>query len=111
MAAESGDFDDFTTEAYMHDAKTAADDTGVAKQRVHGFRRGICRDVKVLGMPSQQEVAHCAPHEVGLVPAAAKPGHYLESAVADVFTGYAVLIPGHDFQTVVPVPVSVSREV
>jgi hypothetical protein len=50
-------------------------------------------------MPAQQQVPDRAAYQVGLVPALAQAGHYLESAVADIFTGDAVLVPGNDIQT------------
>ena len=99
VAAEGGDLDNFPPEAHVDDTKAAPDDAGVAEQGVYGFRRGVGGDVEVLGMPSQQQVPDSAAYQVGLMPAVTQARHYLESAVADVFAGDAVLVPGDDIQT------------
>ena len=63
------------------------------------LRGGVRGDIKVLGVAAQQQVAHGAADQIGLVSLAAQTGHYLEGTVADVFAGYAVLIPGDDIQS------------
>ena len=98
MAAKGGDLDDFPAEAHVDDAETPADDAGIAKQGMHGLGGGIGGDIKVLGVTAQQQVAHGAAYQVCLVATAAQARHDLECAIADVLAGYAVLVPGDDFQ-------------
>ena len=99
MSAEGGDLDDLPSEAHVYDTKAPADDAGVAEQCMHGFRCCIGGDIKVFRVPAEQQVANGAAHQVGLVATAAQACHDLERAVADVFAGYIVLIPGNDIQT------------
>jgi len=82
----------------MDDTKAVADDALIAKQCMHCFGCCVSGDIKVLGVATQQQVAHSAPYQVGLVAVAAQAGHDFESTVADVFAGYAMLIPGDDIQ-------------
>ena len=58
MSAEGGDLDDFLAETDVNDPETAADDARIAKQGVNLLRGGIGGHVEVLGMVSQQQVAH-----------------------------------------------------
>jgi hypothetical protein len=66
-ATEGGDFDQFLTEHDMHDLEAAADDEGAAEQLLDLFRRGVGGDVEVLGLDAQQQVAHRAADDEGLV--------------------------------------------
>src|ERR1700748_1208067 len=52
---------------HVNEAEAAADDEGAAEQRLHLFRRGVRRDVEVLGLEVDQQVAHGAADDVGLV--------------------------------------------
>jgi len=64
---EGGDLDDFPAEAYMDDTKSAANNTGVAEQCVYRLRCGVRGNIEVLGVAAQQQVAHCAADQIGLV--------------------------------------------
>ena len=64
------------------------------------FLRGcVSRYVKVLGVATQKQVAHGTADQIGLVALGAQAGHYLESTVANIFTGDAVLVPGDNIQS------------
>ena len=98
MAAERGDLNDFPAHAHVHDAKAAADNARAAEQGVDFLGRGVGRHIKVLGVATEQQVAHSAADEIGLMVCIAQPRHDLQGAVADVLAGYAVLVPGNDLQ-------------
>ncbi len=69
--AEGGDFDDLVLAPaaidHVHDAKALADDEGAAEQALDLLGRGIGGHVEVLGAQAQQQVAHGAADDVGLV--------------------------------------------
>ena len=54
-------------EHHVHDAKAPADDEGAPEQRLHLLGRGVGGDVEVLRPQADQQVAHRAADDVGLV--------------------------------------------
>ena len=54
----------------MREPEAPADDAAVAEERAHVLGAGARRDVEVLGLAAEEEVAHAAADEVGLVAAA-----------------------------------------
>jgi hypothetical protein len=66
-ATEGGHFEQVLTEHDVHDLEAAADDEGAAEQLLDLFRRGVGGDVEVLGLDAQQQVAHRAADDEGLV--------------------------------------------
>jgi len=50
----------------MSQAETPAHQAAVAKQRFERFGMGVGGDIKILGLPPQQQIAHATPHQVGL---------------------------------------------
>ena len=49
-----------------HDAEVCADQFRGREERYDFVRRGVCRDVEILGGSAEQEVVHAATDEVGL---------------------------------------------
>jgi len=47
--------------------ETAAYQAAVAKQLAHLVGMRICRDIEILRLPAQQQVAHAAAYQVRLV--------------------------------------------
>ncbi|OIQ74112.1 hypothetical protein GALL_442470 [mine drainage metagenome] len=66
QGAIGGDFDDVAAEHDVHDAEAPADDEGASKQWLDLLGRGVGRDVEVLGLVAQQQVAHRAADDEGL---------------------------------------------
>ena len=95
VATERGYLDDFPAKAYMNDAKAAADHSGIAEQFVHFLGSGIRGHIEIFGMIAQQQVANRTAHQESLEALAAQTRHYLESAIADIFAGYRMAVPGY----------------
>ncbi len=51
----------------MHDLEAPADDARAPEQRLHLLGRGVGGDVEVLGLDAEQQVAHGAADDIGLV--------------------------------------------
>ena len=89
--AEGRDLDDLAqaailpaaAEHHVHDAKAPADDEGAAEQRLDLFGRRIGRDVEVFRAQAEQQVAHRAADDVGLVAAIDQRLHHLGGALID----------------------------
>ena len=71
VGAEGRDLDHLVLAAaavhHVHDAKAPADDEGAAEQALDLLGRGVGGDVEVLGPQADQQVAHRAADDVGLV--------------------------------------------
>ncbi len=67
VAAEGGHLEQVLAEHHVHDLEAPADDEGAPEQFFHLFGRGIGGDVEVLGFDAQQQVAHGAADDEGLV--------------------------------------------
>jgi len=75
IAAEGGHFHGGRFAAYQHDAEMRADEIGIRKHRGDFLGPGAGGDVEILGGNSQQQVAHAAAHQKGLVARAAEGGY------------------------------------
>ena len=95
---EGGDLNDLPAKTHVHNTETAPDDARVAKQRVHFFWGGVGGDIEIFRMPAQQQVSDRAADKIGLVVMASQARHHFERAVADVFAGDVVFVPGDDLQ-------------
>ena len=68
VAPERGDLDDLAAaEEDVREAEAPPDDAAVAEQGPHVLRPGARRDVEVLRLAAEQQVAHAAADEVRLV--------------------------------------------
>src|SRR5205823_3889492 len=64
--AKCRDFDDFGADMRVNETKPPANDECATKQRLYLFRRGIRRQIEILGIDSQQKVAYGAADDVGV---------------------------------------------
>ncbi len=92
VGAEGGHFDDFATEHHMCQPEAAANQAAVAEQRLDLFRGGIGGHVEVLGIASDQQVAHGAPYKVASEPGITQPVQHAQRVGADVLAGDGVLV-------------------
>ena len=96
---KGGNLDDFVFPAaaidHMHDAKTLADDEGAAKQVLDLLGRGIGGHVEVLGTQAQQQVAHGATDDIGLVARALEGLHHINGATVHQIRVYAMHLNRH----------------
>src|SRR3990167_4988764 len=67
IGAEGGDFDDLAAEVHVHQLETAADYPRVTELGAYLFGRGAGGDVEILGIDIQQQVAHAATDQIGLI--------------------------------------------
>jgi hypothetical protein len=79
----------------VHDAKTLADDEGAAKQVLDLLGRGIGGHVEVLGTQAQQQVAHGAADDIGLVARALEGLHHIDGATVHQIRVYAMHLNRH----------------
>ena len=82
-------------EHHVHDAKTSPDDEGSPEQRLDLFRCGVGGHVEVLRAKSQQQIAHCTTHDIGLVTGIDQRLHDLHSTLIDQGRVNLVLGLGH----------------
>ena len=67
VGAEGGDFDDLAAEVHVDELEAPADHACVAKLGADLFRGRTGGDVVILGIELQQQIAHTATHDIGLV--------------------------------------------
>ena len=67
VGAEGGDFDDLAAEVHVDELEAPADHACVAKLGTDLFRGRTGGDVVILGIELQQQIAHTATHDIGLV--------------------------------------------
>ena len=80
---------------HMHDAKAPADDEGAPEKRFDFFRRGGGGHVEILGPQAQQQVAHRAADDIGLMAGAFERLHHIRGASVHQRRVDAVLCGGH----------------
>jgi hypothetical protein len=80
--AEGGHLDDFVlapaAEDHVHDAKAPADDEGAAEVLLHLLGRGVGGDVEILRPQADQQVAHGAADDVGLIAGVLQRAHHAD---------------------------------
>ena len=84
MRSKRGHLNHFTQAAvlpppakhHMHDAKAPPDDEGPAEHGLHLLGRGVRGHIKVLGPQAQQQVAHRAANDIGLIPRVLQITHH-----------------------------------
>ena len=59
--AKSRDLDDLPAEEHMREPKAPADQAAIAKQPLHLFGQRVGRDVEVLRLDAEQQIAHAPP--------------------------------------------------
>ncbi|MCY1400414.1 hypothetical protein D9M71_155040 [compost metagenome] len=98
IGTEGGDLDDLAAEVDMHQLEAAADHPGVAEFVAHLFGRGAGGHVEVLGLDPQQQVAHAAADQVGLVAGPLQAVDHADSIAADLFVVQRVLAAAENFR-------------
>jgi hypothetical protein len=76
--AKRRDFDDFVAEAHMREMEAAADQPAVAEQLLDLVGMRVGRDVEVLRMQAEQQIAHGAADQKGLKTGVAQPVKHFE---------------------------------
>ena len=67
VPSKCGDFYDLSAKAHVHDAKTSAYDSGVAKQLVYRLGCRIGCNIEVFWVVAQHQVANGPANEVALI--------------------------------------------
>src|SRR5664279_2231832 len=67
VRAKRRGFDDLLVEEHVSESKPAADDPRVAKRRFDFVRRRAGRDIEILRLAPDEQVAHTSADEVGFV--------------------------------------------
>ena len=84
VGTEGGHFDDLVFAApakhHVHDAKTPPDQKGAAKQALDLLRCGIGGHIEVFGSQTDQQVAYCTPHHIGLKPRSVQGANHIQRA-------------------------------
>ena len=72
VRAERRDLDVGVAEEYVRQTEPAADQPAVAEQALHLVRMRVRRNVEILRLPAQQEIAHATTRQIRQEPAFAK---------------------------------------
>ena len=94
--SERRHLDDLASEAHVDQAKASTDDAAVAEQFAHLFGSRAGGHVEILGLQTEEQVAHAATHQIGLEAGPLQPVQDLERVVADVLARHVVLIARDD---------------
>jgi hypothetical protein len=94
--AERRHLDDLVAEAHVRQVKPAADQAAIAECLADIFRMRIGRDVEILGLDVEQQIAHRAADQEALVAGILEAVENLERGRRDVGAGDVVLAAGVD---------------
>ena len=94
--AERGDLDDLVAEAHVREVKAPADQPAVTEQLLDLVRMRVGGDVEVLRMQSEQQVAHGAADQEGLVARFLESVEDLQGVRGDVGPRDRMLVSGND---------------
>ena len=81
---------------HVHDAKTPANDEGAAKTGFHFLGRGVGGHIKVFRLQADQQIAHCAAHDVSLKAALLQGAHHVQGAFVHQLVVDAVFLFADD---------------
>ncbi len=95
-ATEGGHLDDLAPKTHVYDLEATPDNAGIAKQLSHFLRGGIRGNIEVLGLVTQQQVAHTPADQVALITRLEQHLHDFDGGVTDALAGHIVLITGYD---------------
>jgi len=76
--------------------KTPPNQPAVAKNLFDFIRLGICCNIEVLGFPAEQEIAHTASYEIGVIALFPESIENADCVAADPLAGNAVFRTGND---------------
>src|SRR5262249_44714808 len=91
-AAERGNLDRLRSREDMHQAEAPADDERAAEERLHFFRRGVGRDVEILGLKAEEQIAHGTAHDGRLETGLLELARDVERAARDLVAANPVRI-------------------
>ena len=83
VGAEGGDFNDFAAEVHVHQLETAANHAGIAEFGPNLLRGGAGGHVEVFRFKVQQQVAHAATDQIGLVAGLLQAFDHADGVTAD----------------------------
>ena len=89
--AEGGHLEHLGARVDVHQAEAPADDVGPAEERLDLLRRGVGRDVEVLGREAQEEIADRAAHHEGLESRLLQLFGHLARAARHLFAAHGVI--------------------
>ncbi len=98
VGAEGGDLDDLATEMNMHQLETASDHAGVAEFGADLFGGRAGRDVVILGIQLQQQVAHAAADHICLVTRLLQSFDHAHRVTTDLVAMQGMLPAGQNFR-------------
>ena len=94
--AECRDLDDLPAHAHMREPEPPSDEATASKQAADGVRGRAGRDVEVLGLEAQQQIANASADEKSLMAGVGQRVQYFEGPPTDVGVGDAMLRMGDD---------------
>ena len=94
--AERRDLDDLVAEAHVREMEAPADQPAVAEQLLDLVRMRVGRDVEILRVQAEQQVAHGAADQKGLVAGFLEPVEDLQRIRGDVGARDRMLVAGDD---------------
>ena len=97
IGAEGGDFNDFAAKVHVHQLETAANHAGIAEFGTNLLRGGAGGHVEVFGFKVQQQVAHAATDQIGLVTGLLQAVNDAQGVTADLAATQWVLIAVQHF--------------
>jgi hypothetical protein len=87
----------------VHEPETAANDAGTSEKRTHLLGRRICRNIEILGLKSQYQIAGSAANDKGGVSSLLQTGRDVQRAFVDMVTRNAMLLARNNMRTMTTV--------
>ena len=103
LGTKSRDLDDLRPEAHVCEPEAAADQPAVAEQVAHILGQRIGRDVEILRLDADQDVAHATTDQEGLIAGIAQPVQHFQGAAGNLRSGDRMLGAGNDYRGGAPV--------
>jgi len=87
------DFNNLPPKAHMRQPEAPTNQATVIKELTHLYRRGIGRHIKILRLPTEQQITHTAAHQIALVAAVLESVKNLQSRIGNICPADIVLRP------------------
>ena len=110
IAAEGRHFDDLAAEVHMHQLEAATDHPRVAKLGADLLGRGAGGNVEILGLYADQQVAHAAADQVGLVAGFLQTVHHAHRVAAELAAMQRMLARAEHFGRAAGAGLALERE-
>ncbi|MNZ78588.1 hypothetical protein D3C78_971680 [compost metagenome] len=98
VGAEGGHLDDLAAEMDVDQLEAPADHPRVAELGTHLLGSGAGGDVEVLGLVPEQQVAHAATDQIGLIAGFLQALDHADGVAADLLAAQRVLAAAEDFR-------------